>query len=304
MILDLPHTTTSEINRELVRIRSEGGAVTLGRVMTLVIDATCCDAESAIGAANHASREHPCRVVVLAKSDATEPRLDAEIRVGGDAGASEVIVLRPSGDMTGHGDTLIIPLLLPDAPIVAWWPGGPVSAPALTALGAMATRRITDVRGSADVRGALVALADGYAPGDTDLAWARTTRWRALLAAALDLPGSPTVTHVRIHGDTGSPAVLLLGAWLRAKLGCDFDDSYSDEATGLVSVCLETPEGEIAIKRPDGQNATFSQPGLPDHVIALPRRTLQDCLAEDLRRLDADEVYGETLIALAGALRS
>jgi len=304
MILDLPHTTTSEINRELVRIRSEGGAVTLGRVMTLVIDATCCDAESAIGAANHASREHPCRVVVLAKSDATEPRLDAEIRVGGDAGASEVIVLRPSGDMTGHGDTLIIPLLLPDAPIVAWWPGGPVSAPALTALGAMATRRITDVRGSADVRGALVALADGYAPGDTDLAWARTTHWRALLAAALERTGSTTVTHVRIHGDTGSPAVLLLGAWLRNKLGCDFDDSYSDQAKGLVSVCLETPEGEISIQRPDGHDATFSQPGLPDHVIALPQRTLQDCLAEDLRRLDADEVYGETLIALAGALRS
>ncbi len=304
MILDLPNTTTSEINKELLRIRSEGGAVTLGRVMTLVVDVTCCDAESAITAANYASHEHPCRVVVLAKSEATEPRLDAEIRVGGDAGASEVIVLRPSGDMTEHTDTLLIPLLLPDAPIVAWWPGGMDSAPALTALGAMATRRITDVKGSPDVKAALVALADGYAPGDTDLAWARTTRWRALLAAALERTGSPTVTHVRIHGDTGSPAVLLLGAWLRGKLGCDFDDSYSDEAIGLVSVCLETPEGEISIVRPDGHNATFSQPGLPDHAIAIHRRTLQDCLAEDLRRLDADEVYGETLIALAGALRS
>jgi glucose-6-phosphate dehydrogenase assembly protein OpcA len=304
MILALPNTSTSEINSELVRIRAEGGVVTLGRVMTLVIDATCCDAESAINAANYASREHPCRVVVLARSEATEPRLDAEIRVGGDAGASEVIVLRPSGAMTQHGDTLLIPLLLPDAPIVAWWPGGAVSAPALTALGAMATRRITDVKGSPDVKAALLALADGYAPGDTDLAWARITRWRALLAAALERTGSPTVTHVRIHGDTGSPAVLLLGAWLRGKLGCGFDDSYSDEAKGLISVRLETPEGEISIVRPDGHDATFSQPGLPDHVIALPQRTLQDCLAEDLRRLDADEVYGETLIALAGALRS
>jgi glucose-6-phosphate dehydrogenase assembly protein OpcA len=112
------------------------------------------------------------------------------------------------------------------------------------------------------------------------------------------------VTHVRIHGDTGSPAVLLLGAWLRRSLGCDFEDSYSDDAKGLVSVCLETPGGEISIVRPDGYDATFSQPGLPDHTIVLARRTLQDCLAEDLRRLDADEVYGETLIALSEALRS
>ena len=124
MILTLPHTTTGDINRELVRVRSEGGVVTLGRVMTLVVDATCCDAESAIRAANDASREHPCRVVVLAASPNTDARLDAEIRVGGDAGASEVVVLRPSGEMTEHGDTLVIPLLLPDAPIVAWWPGG------------------------------------------------------------------------------------------------------------------------------------------------------------------------------------
>jgi glucose-6-phosphate dehydrogenase assembly protein OpcA len=285
-------------------MRSEGGAVTLGRVMTLVVDARCCDAEAAIRAANAASREHPCRVIVLARSEATEPRLDAEIRVGGDAGASEVIVLRPTGDMVEHPDTLVIPLLLADAPIVAWWPGGPVSAPALTPLGAMAARRITDAKGSPDVRAALLALADGYAPGDTDLGWARTTRWRALLASALDQAGSPTVTHVRIHGDTGSPAVLLLGAWLRRALGCDFTDTYSDDAKGLVSVCLETPAGEIAIVRPDGYDATFSQPGLPDHVIALPQRTLEDCLTEDLRRLDADEVYGETLIALAETLRS
>jgi glucose-6-phosphate dehydrogenase assembly protein OpcA len=304
VILSLPNTTTSKINGELVRMRSEGGAVTLGRVMNLVIDATCCDAESAIRAANEASREHPCRVIVLAKSESTGPQLDAEIRVGGDAGASEVILLRPSGDMTEHADTLVTPLLLPDAPIVAWWPGGPVSAPALTALGAMATRRITEAKNSPDVKASLLALADGYAPGDTDLAWARTTRWRALLAAALEQAGSPPVTHVRIHGDTGSPAVLLLGAWLRRSLGCDFEDSYSDEAEGLVSVYLETPGGEISIVRPDGYDATFSQPGLPDHMIVLPRRTLQDCLAEDLRRLDADEVYGETLIAVAEALRS
>ena len=168
----------------------------------------------------------------------------------------------------------------------------------------MATRRITDARGSDDVKATLLALADGYAPGDTDLAWARVTRWRALLAAALEQAGSPVVTRARVHGDTGSPSVLLLGAWLRHTLGCDFEDTYDDDVKGLFSVVLETPDGDISIVRADGHNATFSQPGLPDHVIALPQRTLQDCLSEDLRRLDADEVYGETLIGLAEGLRA
>ena len=33
----------------------------------------------------------------------------------------------------------------------------------------------------------------------------------------------------------------------------------------------------------------------PDRQVALPRRGLRDCLAEELRRLDADDVYAEVL---------
>ena len=37
MIVDLPDTTVSKISRALVNVREEGGAVALGRVLTLVI---------------------------------------------------------------------------------------------------------------------------------------------------------------------------------------------------------------------------------------------------------------------------
>ncbi len=37
MIVDLPKTTTSQISKALVKVREEGGAVALGRVLTLVI---------------------------------------------------------------------------------------------------------------------------------------------------------------------------------------------------------------------------------------------------------------------------
>ncbi len=299
MILDLPDTTTSLINKELIRIRLEAGVITLGRVMTLVIDATGADLEEAIETANVASREHPCRIIVLAPRKASKPRLDAEIRVGGDAGAAEVVVLRPSGEMVKHGDTLVIPLLLPDAPIVAWWPGPVPERPSSTPIGSMAARRITDSRGAHDVPATLRALTKGHTPGDTDLAWARVTRWRALLAAALDQIPEPTVVRARIHGDTGNPSVVLLGAWLQCRLGCAYEATFDEKATGLRSVVLETPSGEIAITRLAGHDALLTQPGQPDHVITLPHRSLSDCLAEDLRRLDADEVYGEVLACAA-----
>ena len=297
MIISMPNTTTAEINKALVRARKEGGVITLGRVMTLVIDATGADAEQAIETANVASREHPCRIIVIAPFDTAEDKLDAEIRVGGDAGASEVVVLRPGGMATVHCDTMVTPLLLPDAPIVAWWPAAVPENAYETGIGHMAARRITDSKGEERPDETLCRLAATYHPGDTDLAWTRLTRWRALLASALEQVEVQEVTKALIHGDTGSPSILLLGAWLRHALGCEIEATYDDSVRGLQRIVLQTPAGDIIIARPDGHNATISQPGQPDHVIALPARTLNDCLAEELRRLDHDEVYGESLKA-------
>jgi len=99
VIIDLPDTTTSQVSKKLVTLREEGGAVALGRVLTLVIATAIGAEEEAIEAANEASREHPMRIIVVSTDAAAPaPRLDAEIRVGGDAGASEVIVLRAHGD--------------------------------------------------------------------------------------------------------------------------------------------------------------------------------------------------------------
>ena len=56
MIVDLPDTTSSRISKTLVKIREEGGAVALGRVLTLVISTELGHEEEAIEAANDASR--------------------------------------------------------------------------------------------------------------------------------------------------------------------------------------------------------------------------------------------------------
>ena len=70
VIVELPDTTTNAVNKKLVELREEGGAVTLGRVLTLVIAPdTQAVLEDSIAAANYASREHPCRVIVVSPAD-------------------------------------------------------------------------------------------------------------------------------------------------------------------------------------------------------------------------------------------
>ena len=105
----------------------------------------------------------------------------------GEGTPGEVVVIRMRGAVADHPASVIRPLLLPDSPVVIWWPGkapqrpggrraGPADAPPAD------RRRRRHPRPLA----ALKARAEAYSPGDTDLSWTRLTPWRALLAAALD----------------------------------------------------------------------------------------------------------------------
>ena len=55
----------------------------------------------------------------------------------------------------------------------------------------------------------------------------------------------------------------------------------------------------VPVVRPDGKVGKLSQPGQPDRLVALARREVRDCLAEELRRLDPDEIYGAALAGIA-----
>ncbi len=302
MIVELPDTTTSQVSKTLVKIREEGGVVALGRVLTLVIATSPGSEEEAIEAANDASREHPMRVIVVSSDPDELPdadaRLDAEIRVGGDAGASEVIVLRACGDAALDEESLVMGLLLPDAPVVTWWPGVAPAVPAESPLGRIAQRRITDASTQPDPQDALHGCTASYRPGDADFAWTRLTLWRAQLAAVLDQPPYAPVTGVRVTGAIDSPSTTLLAAWLHLQL--DAPTTYEltpvDAGShGIHGVRLERDGGAVELIRDVPGVATLSQPGQPTHHVALPRRNLRDCLADELRRLDPDELYGEVI---------
>jgi glucose-6-phosphate dehydrogenase assembly protein OpcA len=268
-------------------------------VLTLVIVTDEENAYDAQRAANEASREHPSRTLVVIKRGSRSPRdpavarLDAEVRVGADAGAGETVVLRMYGEALHHAQSVVLPLLLPDAPVVVWWPvNGPLD-PANDPLGALAQRRVTDSYAAERPIHELTARTAAYAPGDTDLAWSRITPWRSMLAAALDQAPSK-VAGVEVEGEEFNPSCELLAMWLADRLGVPVTRVVS-AGPGLTSVRMETDHGPIVLNRANGSLATLCMPGQPDRAVALKRRDTSELLAEELRRLDPDDTYAATL---------
>lgn len=307
MIIDLPSTTTSDVSKRLIRLREETGSMALSRVLTLITAVDETHAEEAIDTANAASRQHPCRIVVVVTANRRgAARLDAQIRVGGDAGASEVLVLRLYGPLAAHGRSVVTPLLLPDSPIVAWWPEEAPVDPSADPIGGMAHRRVTDsARTAGRPTTVLGRLAAAYRPGDSDLAWARVTLWRGLLAAALDAAPYEPVDAATVTGAPDSPSADLLAGWLAVALRCPVSLVRSKDRTGIIGVRLERKSGPVELVRPlETESATLSQPGQPDRTIALHHRTDAECLADELRRLDADEIYESVLTKGVGLVTS
>ncbi|MFB6637623.1 glucose-6-phosphate dehydrogenase assembly protein OpcA [Streptomyces chartreusis] len=299
MKIDLTDTTASKINKALVQGRRAIGTPAVGMVLTLVIVTDEENAYDALKAASDASREHPSRTLVVIKRvsrsprDRTTSRLDAEVRVGADAGTGETVILRLYGEVSEHAQSVVLPLLLPDAPVVVWWPVTAPLDPANDPLGALAQRRVTDTYASEQPVRELSSRADAYTPGDTDLSWTRITPWRSMLAAALDQVVCE-VKAVEVEGEEFNPSCELLAMWLADRLDVPVKRSLSS-GPGLTAVRMDTDCGPIVLDRADGSLATLSIQGQPDRAVALKRRETAELIAEELRRLDPDDTYASAL---------
>ncbi|WDV50868.1 glucose-6-phosphate dehydrogenase assembly protein OpcA [Streptomyces coeruleorubidus] len=299
MKIDLTDTTASKINKALVQGRRAIGTPAVGMVLTLVIVTDEENAYDALKAASDASHEHPSRTLVVIKRvsrsprDRTQSRLDAEVRVGAEAGTGETVVLRLYGEVVDHAQSVVLPLLLPDAPVVVWWPVNAPLNPAKDPLGALAQRRVTDTYASEQPVRDLATRSGTYTPGDTDLSWTRITPWRSMLAAALDQV-TCEVRAVEVEGEEFNPSCELLAMWLADRLDVPVKRSLSG-GPGLTAVRMDTNCGAITLDRADGSLATLSIEGQPARGVALKRRDTAELIAEELRRLDPDDTYASAL---------
>ena len=188
----------------------------------------------------------------------------------------------------------MLPLLLPDSPVAIWWPTAPPADPATDPLGALAQRRITD--SAAVTRGKSTAMlrpVPGLRPRqhrpELDPA-------HAVAGAAGRRPGpAPAQGDRRLgHGRADQPQRRpARGVAGRPAQGRG-RPARSSDGPGITEVTMDTKEGPIRISRADGRLATFTSPNRPDRPVALKRREVPALLAEELRRLDEDDVYAAT----------
>lgn len=307
MNITLSDTDTRDVAKELVRIREDRGIVATGRVLTLIILAQHDDdLESIIATANSVSREHPARVLILVTGDREAAnRLDVELFFGGDTGAAEIVVMHMDGKLAEHPASIVTPLLLPDTPVVSWWPSKAPRVPSASMIGELSQRRITDASRGEPLH-AIFNRRSSYAPGDSDLSWSRLTAWRGVLASTLDRPPFEAITGATVEG-SADPSADLAAGWLVDRLGCPVTrliSSEPDDAPATVrKVTLNRDGADVVLEVIDATNALVTIGDRPPFPVALFQRSTAECLAEELRHLDPDTAYARALRGLGRVRR-
>jgi hypothetical protein len=226
--------------------------------------------------------QHPSRTILLVPDpDAGKNRIDASVSLecyvmpGVERSVcSEVIELRLLGTRAKAPASIVEPLLISDLPVFLRWRGEPTwGTPELDQLVDLTDRLIVDSTEWDELPYPyrhLVQLFERTAV--SDIAWARTSRWRTLLASLW--PGIADVRTIRVRG-TAAQAELLAG-WLRSRLDRPDIALEHVEAQRLEAVEL------------DGEPAPFP-PGDPP----LP----SDVLSDELDRFGRDRIYEDAVRA-------
>jgi glucose-6-phosphate dehydrogenase assembly protein OpcA len=232
--------------------------------------------ERARAALEGMAERHPSRTILLfPEADSGLDRIDAaaalesyQVPGSGRYVVSEVVELRLHGLRAKAPASIVLPLLISDLPVFLRWRGEPPwGAQELEQLVGVIDRLIVDSTEWDDLPFPYRRLAELFPRAATsDIAWARTARWRALLASLW--PGIADVGTIRVHG-SAAQAWLLVG-WLRARLDRDDIAVEHVEAERLEGIDL------------DGEPAPFP-PGDPP----LP----SDVLSDELERFTRDPVY-------------
>jgi len=222
------------------------------------------------------AERHPSRTILLVPDpDSGKDRIDAQVALECYAVpgverevCSEVIELRLHGKRAKAPASIVEPLLVSDLPVFLRWRGEPPwGTPELDQLVGVVDRLVVDSTEWDELPYPyrhLVGLFDRTAA--SDIAWARTSRWRALLASLW--PDVADVATIRVRG-THAQACLLAG-WLRSRLGRDEIELDHVEAERLEGIDL------------DGEPAPFPPGDAPQP---------SDVLSEELDRFTRDPVY-------------
>lgn len=300
MFVRLKNVDAQAINERLTQARMHSGAGG-SQVFTLVVVTDPQNAPVTSSYAHAAGELHPSRVLLVIRDLTSEyvegTGIDAEIH-SGEAMPGDMVTLWLAGEAAKHTPSLILPLLLPELPVVIWLPGAFPDAFDASQIARLSTRRIVDTSFTEDNSiYELDRLVKIHEPGTTDMSWARLTRWRALLVAMLD-QAKTVPSAASIKAPLTSAPAKLLGAWLEYKLGIKVELEPA-RGPGIENVTIQTDGGELKLRRRGGTLGIISLPGQPDRPVALARREIPDLIGEELVRLNGDEMFDKVMGWLA-----
>jgi len=279
--------SVAEIERELAGLRDgapAGGAWLRTSVLTHVVWAPPEWRGAAEETLAGLAERHPSRTILLVPEPAADEdalAADVDLRCFSAPGlehhvCSEVIELRLRGRRALAPASVVAPLLLVDLPAFLRWRGEPPwHDDAFDGLVDAVDRLIVDsTEWEGDPREAYGLLAELFdRVVVSDIAWARTSRWRTQLASMW--PGIGEVERIRVRA-TPAQAHLLAG-WLRSRLRRD--------------VALEVePSDRLLGVDVDGEPAPFPPGDPPD---------ASDVLSDELDRFGRDRVYEAAVRAAA-----
>lgn len=171
----------------------------------------------------------------------------------------EQITITAKGPAVARSASVVLPLLVPDVPVVLWWSHGePFDSPLFARLCDFADRVIVDSTTFTQPEQRLtqlVALVDQRRTV-SDLAWGRLTPWREVTAQFFDSPTAVVHLHEldrvtlryrpRPDGTLDRTQPLLFAGWLASKLGWKIGTAISPQA-----------EADLVLARPDGGEVTI-----------------------------------------------
>jgi glucose-6-phosphate dehydrogenase assembly protein OpcA len=272
--------TISEIDRELARRRVDpttGEPIQRTSVMTHIAWVPTQWVEAAEDVLAGLADRHPSRAIVLVPDPEAEDGIDANAEVDtyplgeGRLVCVETIRVRLNGARAEVPASVVQPLLLPDLPVFLRWRGlPPFGKRPFEELIDVVDRLIVDSTEWPDLPAPYARLAEIFERvAVSDIAWARTSRWRPQLASLW--PGIKDVKAIEVTG-TEAQANLLAG-WLRSRLRHD--------------VALEhVPSDRLKGVKVDGEPAPFPPGDPPDPA---------DLLSDELDRFGRDRVYEDAV---------
>jgi glucose-6-phosphate dehydrogenase assembly protein OpcA len=218
----LRHTSVDEIERRLEELREVGEPSQRTSVLTHMAWVPPEWSSAAARVLEGLGARIPSRTILLHPDPSSRTdRIDAEIEHecfpgGGHDVCAEIVRIWLRGRTARAPASVVVPLQIPDLPVFLRWRGRPpFGRPELEQLVGVSDRLVVDSGEWPGLPRAYTRLAELFDRiAVSDLAWARTERWRAAIA---DLwPGIRNARTIEVAGPNAE--ALLLRGWLRSRL--------------------------------------------------------------------------------------